>query len=148
MDPDPDSESGSSSRGIKSLIKWREKQSLTKKKNFFRRKLFVSSLNLKKCRVRVTWNLKVFNFEKLKDVLKIGDFIDLDTELDWLNFVDPELDLDPDWSNFVEPGLDPDTINPDPHHWNKVANITITITFLGLLNTFCSCGKVKSKQKI
>ena len=32
---DPDSESGSGSRGIKSLRKWREKQSLTNKNIFF-----------------------------------------------------------------------------------------------------------------
>ena len=34
---------------------------------------------------------------------KFGDFMDLDP--------------DPDWSNFVDP--DPDTINPDPHHCFK-----------------------------
>ena len=37
---------GSGSRGIKSLIKWREKQSLTNKNLYFRRKLYVSILNL------------------------------------------------------------------------------------------------------
>ena len=35
VDPDPDSESGSGSRGKKSLIKWREKQSLINKNIFF-----------------------------------------------------------------------------------------------------------------
>ena len=35
VDPDPDSESGSGSRGIKSLIKGREKQSLTSTIFFF-----------------------------------------------------------------------------------------------------------------
>ena len=40
-----------------------------------------------------------FTFKNYKMFWKFGDFIDLDP--------------DPDWSNFV----DPDTINPDPHHW-------------------------------
>ena len=42
LDSGPHSESGSGSRGVK----WREKQSLTN--IFFRRKLYISSLNLKK----------------------------------------------------------------------------------------------------
>ena len=44
----------SGSRGIKSLIKWSEKQSLTMKP-FFRRKLYFSSLNLKKVCADVCW---------------------------------------------------------------------------------------------
>ena len=64
---------------------------------FFCRKLYVSILNLKKSRFRVTWKWNFFWLLKLKDVLKI------------LRFYGPGsgLDPDPDWTNFVDP--DPDT---------------------------------------
>ena len=53
VDPDPDSEIGSGSRGIKSLIKSREKQSLPNKNLFFSQEIicFNSEPLKKRCRV-------------------------------------------------------------------------------------------------
>ena len=83
------------SRVIKSLIKWREKQSLTNKNIFFsRRNLFFKS--------EVQSDLKIsffLTFKYYKMFWKFGDFIDLDP--------------DPDWSNFVD---------PYPHHWYKTCS--------------------------
>ena len=60
---DPDSESGSGSRGIKSLIKWREKQSLTNNNIFVFAGNYIFQVWTKKSRC---WCLLT-----LKDVLKI-----------------------------------------------------------------------------
>ena len=106
--------SGSGSRGIKSLIKWREKQSLTNTNCFPQKIIFFKSEPKKKyrcwCLLTAISSLNsylFFAFKNYKMFWKFGDFID----------------LDPDWSNFVD--LDPDTINPDPHHCRK-PYVTVT----------------------
>ena len=84
--------------------KTKGKSEFTNKNTFFPEEIIFFKSEPKK---KVQSDLKIksyFDFYKLKDILKFGDFLDLDP--------------DPDWSNFVDP--DPDTINPDPHHWTQV----------------------------
>ena len=90
LDPDPDSESGP--RGIKSRAKAE-----------FNQQIFFSSLNIKKVAnlVGLCTDLKIFSSSVfLKDGLKLID-----------------IDPDPYYSNFV----DPDTTNPDPHYCSPVS---------------------------
>ena len=54
-----------------------------------------------------------------------GDFINLDPDPDWLNFVDP----------------DPETINPDPHHWYSVF-LLITSVIIEIQNSKQKFGSV------
>ena len=86
----------SGSRGIKSLIKWRGKQSLTYKNLFFLQEIIFFKSKPKKKEVQSDLKIKSFFWLLKIKRWKFGDFID----------------LDPDWSNFVDPN--PDTINPDP----------------------------------
>ena len=114
--------SGSGSRGLKSLIKWREKQSLTNKKKISQEIIFFKSEPKKSrcwCLLTDTSSLNLnlfFYFKKLKFFYKFF------------------------WFYWPGSGLDPDQ-DPDPHH----CTMYISSSFNMMLKIVC---KIPTEMRI